>query len=685
MSEAFQVPCPKCKAKLKIRSRAAAGKRATCPKCQHAFVVKLPAEEEDDELSFMNVEEPDEIEEPDEEEEEQEEVDERPRSRSRAGSRKAGGKAAGKKKGKSKPLNWQGPALIGGVVLLALGFVGGAGYLAYSLFLGGDPNNKIDTVYLNPETEVFVQVRIADLWQAPFAQSVINTPALKPQIDMAMAAMTKEFSMGITDLESITYGFHGNLNSPAGMFGAPMGGGMPPGGGMPGAGMPGAGMPGGGMPMGGMPGGGMGPGGPAGMAGGGAPPFVAVMRTKIPMTDAQRAGGAQTQSVDYQGKRYYKLSQPGSAGMAVFSPDANRIVVGPETEIKRIFDNGKNRARRADLDFVTPDKHIVIAYVPKDRTKFDQLFNNPAFAGAGGMPGGGGAPGGMPMGGGMPTGNGMPNPETSRFAPQGGMPMGGGPGMMPGMPGGGPPGGAGGSQLAQLAKGKVAGAQFSIHLTQDIEMGGMFSCTDADAAKAIGDELAKNLQQAKTQFSQQKSNIQMAATMFSAGEFIPILDQLVNSLSGKSDGTTASVELKIPGSIKTAIENFANSEFVKTLAQGGAAGGGNPLDMLKSLGGNPFGGGMPFGGPPANPQANGAEDSDDFGTSPAEGAPAGSPQGGTPPQGFGPPGGTPGGEAGPQGGIRRSAPGGPGSPPGAAPGGSGPPQSGAATLPPISP
>lgn len=37
------VPCPKCKKKLKLRDKSLLGKKARCPNCKHAFVLKLPA------------------------------------------------------------------------------------------------------------------------------------------------------------------------------------------------------------------------------------------------------------------------------------------------------------------------------------------------------------------------------------------------------------------------------------------------------------------------------------------------------------------------------------------------------------------------------------------------------------------------------------------------------------------
>ena len=42
MSDAFSVACPHCHATLKLKERAAIGKKARCPKCRESFVVESP-------------------------------------------------------------------------------------------------------------------------------------------------------------------------------------------------------------------------------------------------------------------------------------------------------------------------------------------------------------------------------------------------------------------------------------------------------------------------------------------------------------------------------------------------------------------------------------------------------------------------------------------------------------------
>ncbi len=662
MSDAFQVQCPKCKQKLKIKSRAAVGKKLPCPKCSFAFVIKPPPEEEDEELAFMSVEEPDEPDEPEEEAEEEDE-DERPVSRGRAGSRRgaASGKKSTAKKGKSKPVNWQKPALIAAISLMVMGAIGGIGYFAMSMFEEAEPTNKFDTVFLNPETEVFFQLRVADAWSSPFAQGILSMPMVKPELDQSLAKMKADTGLTFTDIDMITLGYFGSTELP-GVGGRP-GGAMP---GMPGGGMPGGPMPGGPAP--GMP-------GAAGANSG--EQFVAVIRTKLPLSDDQLRAGESYDPVSYNGKTYLKPKNTLTKAPCRYNPDSLRIVLADEPEIKRILDKGKNMARREDLDFVDNTQQLTVAFVPKDRSKFDKLFDNPMMAAAaGGQPAavpGGGPPGAMPAG--MPAGA----PGGPPGGPPGGMTMGGPGGGPPGMPGMPAPAGAAAGGFPALAKGKVKAVQFSMNLTQDIDLTFGANCVDATAASGIAGEIAKNLQEGKAQFAQQKAQMQMMATFVSAGEFVPIAEQIVGSTEAKSDQSMATVKLKIPGSIKPAVENFAKSDFVKTLQQGQAAGGPgpaaaiNPMDFLKGFGGNPFGGGPPAGGPPAGGLPPGAPaDPNSFGAPPDGGAAPFGGQAPTPQQGGvfrgGAPG-TPPGGASPAGGPPSGGPpaGAPGAPPGAQP------------------
>ena len=61
MAEPISVQCPKCKAKLKLKSHSAIGKKVACPKCKRPFVVQAPKErkaiaaDDDNFLDDLNV------------------------------------------------------------------------------------------------------------------------------------------------------------------------------------------------------------------------------------------------------------------------------------------------------------------------------------------------------------------------------------------------------------------------------------------------------------------------------------------------------------------------------------------------------------------------------------------------------------------------------------------------------
>ncbi|HEY2250829.1 MAG TPA: hypothetical protein VGH74_07195, partial [Planctomycetaceae bacterium] len=133
MSEAITVFCPSCKASLKLKNRSAVGKRVPCPKCKKPFVVKAPAAEEDDDMSFLNASESDAAMPVSEDDEEEAEA-----AAAKAEAMSPRGSGSRKKKGKGKnapPVNWLKPLLIGLSALVFVGLLVGGGMFAVS-FIG---------------------------------------------------------------------------------------------------------------------------------------------------------------------------------------------------------------------------------------------------------------------------------------------------------------------------------------------------------------------------------------------------------------------------------------------------------------------------------------------------------------------------------------------------------------------
>ncbi len=176
MSEAITVFCPSCKASLKLKSRSAVGKRVPCPKCKKPFVVKAPAEAEDDDMAFLNASESDAAMPVSEDDEEAEAAAAEARESSAQDS-----SPRKKKKGKVKaadPVNWLKTLLIGLSALAFVGLLAGGGMFAVS-FIAGMSKNKIDLSYLPPDAELVVHVRIDELLSSPFMRPVVAKPAFK--------------------------------------------------------------------------------------------------------------------------------------------------------------------------------------------------------------------------------------------------------------------------------------------------------------------------------------------------------------------------------------------------------------------------------------------------------------------------------------------------------------------------
>jgi hypothetical protein len=334
MSEPISVECPKCHAKLKLKSAASIGKKIGCPKCKKPFVVPA-APTEDDEFGFMSVSEP----EPDPEDEfsapEQEDEFEAPVVSSRTRGKK--GKAK-----KSQPVNWQKPAAILAGIALLIGLFVGAGYLVSNLDLAFLAGNKIDMTYLPPESDFIVHAKVADAWGSPFVQSIVNMPMVKNGVDQARS----ETGVEPTDVASITFGVSGFADQ------------------MKAAAdlrkqlaerKPGDAFP---TPAQASPG-----------------QSVTVIRLKTALDQEKfRTQANRTEAVEHSGATYYRApgGSNGAFQQVAYFPKADVVVLAPENDMKGVIERGTKTTRRADLDFIDSSKQVLIAIVPKDSSVFDQ-------------------------------------------------------------------------------------------------------------------------------------------------------------------------------------------------------------------------------------------------------------------------------------------------------------------------
>ncbi|MBQ18921.1 MAG: hypothetical protein CMJ65_17575 [Planctomycetaceae bacterium] len=208
----IEVHCPECQATLKLKSRAAEGRKVPCPKCGQPFVIEII---EDDEI-IDDFDDMDDF----------GDLDEEPETRPTAPVTK-----------KSSAARWW---VIGSILVVALGVGGFFGAQALGLFGGAtkvavappppvenkpvenkpaEPvakaaevpaaSDELDTHWLPPDAQVVASLQLARLWDAPAVQTLIKNPELGPQLKQALVEMKKETILGIDEISKIVVGIGG--------------------------------------------------------------------------------------------------------------------------------------------------------------------------------------------------------------------------------------------------------------------------------------------------------------------------------------------------------------------------------------------------------------------------------------------------------------------------------------------
>lgn len=339
MAGSISIKCPSCGTTLNLKNKQAVGKKAPCPKCRKIFLVQLPPESEDELETFddADVEDDefasDEAMPVDDEDEFGDEFDDEysePEPKSSSKSKKPTKKKSG---GAMLPL-----AIVGGSVAV-VGLL-----LALFLWLLRDSTpiaetvtNKIDIAYLPPDSEVFIVARVADVWNAPLAASVLQQSPVKEMVDETI----KQYGIGPNDIESVTVGI-ANISNAASE-----------------ARKPGA--------------------DPSAMLMGlSALRTTMVMRTKTPVDQAKLvASSPMAQAATHMGQNYHtapNVMQPDQPN-AMYVAEPTLVVFGNEAAVKTAIEQGAKVARRPELDFVNSQAQILIVAVP-DNPK--ALYANPA-------------------------------------------------------------------------------------------------------------------------------------------------------------------------------------------------------------------------------------------------------------------------------------------------------------------
>lgn len=319
------ITCPACQAKLKVKDSSQLGMKVTCPKCKKPFVSKAPQKDAEDEFEFAP--------------EEEDEFAAPPPPKRTVQSRPKSGQSKKKPSRSGSKL----PLFIGGGVVLLIGI----GIALWALLSGGTgepvvaaapeaapPKNKLAIEYLPTASELFVVLRVAELYNAPLVQSLVDNPQAKE----AVQKMQQETGLTPTDIETVTIGVAGLSERAA-----------------------------------------------AGQQLLGAAQAMDALRTldatvvvrlkkavdptALKLTEK---GGA---LVEYQGKSYYRgsASPDDENKFAVYFPTPTLVVYGTETSVKGAIDRGDKAPYRADLEFVEPAPHLLIVGIPKDRTALGKL------------------------------------------------------------------------------------------------------------------------------------------------------------------------------------------------------------------------------------------------------------------------------------------------------------------------
>lgn len=328
MAGSISIKCPSCGTTLKLKNKAAVGKKAPCPKCRKIFLVQLPPESEDELETFddADVEDDefasDEAMPVDNEDEFGDEFDDEysePEPKRSSKSKKPVKKKSG---GAMVPL-----AIVGGCVAVA-GLL-----LALFLWLLRDSTpiaetviNKIDIAYLPPDSEVFVVARVSDVWNAPLAASLLQQSPVKEMVDETI----KQYGMGPNEIESVTVGI-ANVSSATSE-----------------ARKPGA--------------------DPSAMLMGlSTLRTTMVMRTKTPVDQAKLvASSPMAQVATHMAQNYHtapNAMQPDQPN-AMYFAEPTLVVFGNEAAVKTAIEQGAKVARRPELDFVNPQAQILIVAVP---------------------------------------------------------------------------------------------------------------------------------------------------------------------------------------------------------------------------------------------------------------------------------------------------------------------------------
>ena len=329
----FQTQCLHCGKVLKLKSEAAVGRKAPCPKCKTPFVVEPyeepPADEWDDagdEYGYDYSDDDYGDYGDDYEEAEYEEVEPAP-SRS---SRKSSSKGSKKKKKSADAPAWLAPAGIGLAVLLGLALLGGGVAFLINNLGGGSANNAIDLAWLPADADMYLQAKPAEMWNAPILAPLRDNPAFKSA--MQQAGQSGQLDLKPEDVVSVT--FAGVDLSDQVSARVPLFGGKPQ---LTGDVVKQA-----------------------------DPKHLAVIRLNrdLSLDELVSMPGAEKKN---HGTAEYYVAGVGDQRAGFHLADARTLVTGTESELTKAIDRGSSQERVERIDFINPNHQLVVVFCAATR------------------------------------------------------------------------------------------------------------------------------------------------------------------------------------------------------------------------------------------------------------------------------------------------------------------------------
>ncbi len=197
---------------------------------------------------------------------------------------------------------------------------------------------KIKSTWLPADSEVFIVVRVSELWDAEFLKPLLQ----KDEVTQSITMMQQMIGLGPADIETITIGIPGVSDKvkagPAALIGVP---GLPPG---------------------------------ANLAKNAVERMSGVIRTKRPInrdqikTAAEAAGGI---AQEHQGTTIYVMpSDDADQVGGFFIAGSREVVVGDSDSLKAAIEQGQDAKPITGLEFVDATQHVLIVYRPKDASIF---------------------------------------------------------------------------------------------------------------------------------------------------------------------------------------------------------------------------------------------------------------------------------------------------------------------------